>query len=472
MIALLVLPAAFGAEDFRGHTFYFGDLHAHTGVSPDASAMEYGNCKSPVVCGAMDELFETARANALDFVALTDHTTSSESEFNDLLDRIRDENSSTLVTIPAIELSHRSTTKMYGHKNLYVFQDDDTKLEDLDFDSLKANIGIKTDCAVDIWMNAAYLSNTIGPSLLVSHHPTAQAVMTTDWSCHHGGYEPVVEVYSGWGNALTDRPDYDPPDLTSDYTRQDASASSATIDQALESFDMTVGFIAGTDLHDTRPGMTCDTATGGHGAHAYGGGLTMVVLDDSAPLKRSSIYGELVARRTLATTGPRMPVLVEWTTDDGTVHSIGEQLRVPNSATKTTVTVRVPAAWQGYVTGVEAIGHTAELALTETSPGKWELPITNSSIPGWLYVAVEIDGEALYGAGVCEDGGDDDREFVWSSPTWFYRSAIPAPIADADGDGYDEVLDCDDSDDSVHPWATEVIRDDVDQDCNGYDKKS
>ncbi|MCB9745207.1 MAG: hypothetical protein H6740_21680 [Alphaproteobacteria bacterium] len=49
-------------------------------------------------------------------------------------------------------------------------------------------------------------------------------------------------------------------------------------------------------------------------------------------------------------------------------------------------------------------------------------------------------------------------------------------VVDADGDGYVSAADCpangtdcDDADDSVHPWATEVPNDGIDQDCNGSD---
>jgi len=44
----------------------------------------------------------------------------------------------------------------------------------------------------------------------------------------------------------------------------------------------------------------------------------------------------------------------------------------------------------------------------------------------------------------------------------------PAPVTDVDGDGYG-ADDCDDMDPSVHPGATEVCGDHVDQDCSGSD---
>ena len=57
-------------------------------------------------------------------------------------------------------------------------------------------------------------------------------------------------------------------------------------------------------------------------------------------------------------------------------------------------------------------GYSTKIALSEGTKGNWSVSIPNATMPDWLYVSVEIDGEALYGAGVCDDGGDDDREFV------------------------------------------------------------
>jgi hypothetical protein len=464
--AILAVSTALAADDFRGHTFYFGDLHAHTGVSPDGCAVEYGNCTEPLVCGSVADVFETARANALDFVAFTDHTTSNDKDFNDLLGRVRSENSRTLVTIPAIEIGIGDSRHNYGHKNMYVFQDDDSKLDGLTFDELKAYRQIEDDCAADAYFNAARLNAQFGPTLMWAHHPAAQAVSTTDWSCHNEAYEPVVEVYSDWGNSLEFAPDYDPVSLDVDDNSIDVSSSQGTVHHALD-MGLILGFVGGTDLHDTRPGMTCGRRYKGN----YGGGLTMVTLDESQVFKRSAIYDELVAHRTMATTGPRMPVMVEWTMRDGDVKSIGEQLRIPTEDS-TKLAVYVPPSWDSYVVEVNAIGSSTSIPLSEAKTGHWSVSIPNATMPDWLYVSVEIDGAALYGPGGCDDGGEDDREFIWSSPTWFYHSAPPAPVPDDDGDGFDAIIDCDDTDDTVHPGAIEVIRDDIDQDCDGRDQKS
>jgi hypothetical protein len=45
----------------------------------------------------------------------------------------------------------------------------------------------------------------------------------------------------------------------------------------------------------------------------------------------------------------------------------------------------------------------------------------------------------------------------------------PSGPEDADGDGYNSDVDCNDNDNSVYPGAPEIAHDGIDQDCNGYD---
>lgn len=47
----------------------------------------------------------------------------------------------------------------------------------------------------------------------------------------------------------------------------------------------------------------------------------------------------------------------------------------------------------------------------------------------------------------------------------------PSLDADGDGDGHEAPADCDDSDAAVHPDASDVTKDGVDQNCDGIDGK-
>jgi len=86
--------------------------------------------------------------------------------------------------------------------------------------------------------------------------------------------------------------------------------------------------------------------------------------------------------------------------------------------------------------------------------------------------------------GILDDGdaeGDEDFSVglanpsggaTLGSPTTTTVTIVddePSGPADVDGDGYTTDDDCDDNDAGVYPGATEVVKDGVDQDCNGYD---
>jgi hypothetical protein len=66
---------------------------------------------------------------------------------------------------------------------------------------------------------------------------------------------------------------------------------------------------------------------------------------------------------------------------------------------------------------------------------------------------------------------DTDNNIICGFVTSLSPFVVAAPPADpdVDGDGFPQSTDCNDNDANVHPGATEVCEDGVDNDCSGGD---
>ncbi|MFZ5480020.1 MAG: MopE-related protein [Myxococcota bacterium] len=457
MFSVLLATGALASETFGAHTYYFGDLHAHTGISLDAGSADLGNCSGS--CGDIAEFFDTARANGLDFVATTDHVNgTAAADVADweafLADTIAaNDPTGGFVTIPGGELwfTLRGAGDL-GHKTLLLFGDD-AVLATLTLDDVRPNRTATTVAAcADIWTFMDGLVAGFGDALLLPHHPAVLMPMPTDWTCHDPAWEVAVEVYSEHGNSLADDTTYDVPGSS--------VVSASTVHAGVADYGLSFGFVGGTDEHDTRPGGTCELDTE-HPTHPYGGGLTVVVLESSLPFDRGAIRDAIAARQTWVTTGPRVPATVAWTSAGLPLGGLGDALAVPVGE-DLEVRVEVPSGHLSHVTGVDVVTEGARWSLVEDGTGGFDGVVPAAEVPSWAYVEVEVDGASFYGgAGVCDDGGDD-WEYVWSSPSWIQLRT------DWDLDGIESTAgDCDDLDASVYPGAVEVWYDGVDQDCDG-----
>ena len=411
---------AHAAETFEGFRFYVGDPHVHTGLSHDGGSADLHDCSND--CGDFAAVFDTARANGLDWLVMADHVNgspaSSVNEFRYGLAAAlaADDPESGLVVVPGAEVFFLAgVDHPLGHKTLLLFGDNRqlATLQERDVQPTGGVTDVIADCAaIAPWMGA--LTARFGPALLIPHHPAMSRPMPTDWSCHYDAYEPAVEVYSQHGNSLDLDPSWD--------VGWAGVSESGTVTAALapDRYGLRLGFMAGTDSHDTRPGSVCGL-DGQHPEMPYGGGLTLAVADEPDPFDRTALRDIIIARHTWATTGTTIPAVVEYRAGEAMVGGVGDPLDVGVDAALS-VEVRVPAEWTDAVVAVDAVGDAREWGMTRSENG-WSVPIEPGERPVYVYVRITVDGALLYGEAGCTDGGGDALEYEWSSPSWLLAAA-------------------------------------------------
>lgn len=460
----LAAPFVRAAELFGADVFYLGDPHAHTGVSVDGGSADLGDCE--VSCGDFATVIGTAHDNGLDWVAFADHVNgnqaASAADYAMLTETSIDGNDPAggFVTLPAAEVWFKlETGDDLGHKTLLMFGDD-TVLSGLALSDVQprgTSASSMASCS-DIWTWMEELTAAFGPALLTPHHPSLTTPMPTDWSCHSDTWEPAVEVYSAHGNSMTASVTYDPP--------WSGPTESGTVEAALDPgrYALRMGFIGGTDSHDTRPGSICDIDPEMTN-HPYGGGLTIAVIPEWVGFDRSSLYDAIVTHHTYATTGPLIPLAVTWGSGGALLGVMGDELGLP-AGQPLDISVSIPAVHASAVTAVTLTGPDGTVAeLGAAGQGGWAATLNAADVPAYLFVAVELDGAVVYSSAGCADGGADAVEWLWASPSWV--ETVPGDL-DLDGVTWAEG-DCNDGDATISAAAPEIWYDGVDQDCDGND---
>ena len=468
IFGLLVIAApapAAGWELLGGRAFYFGELHAHSGLSGDGASSDLGNCEVGG-CGNLADYYANARGLAgLDFASLTDHLNGQFAiaaedwpEIVALTEAGHDPDAGFVTLLGGeMQLTLSDGTDL-GHRN-YLFFGEPGDAADVTLDDL-LRINLLDSCE-EMWEAVREMETRVGPLLFVPHHPAASLPMATRWWCQDERLAPLVEVYSSHGNSrdTPDRDDFDPLHF--------AYVDGCTVNEALASavHGLHLGLIGGTDFHDTWPGMVCHTDVT-HGDQAYGGSLTGVFLDGDRPLDRASLYDAMLHRRTFATSGPRVPVLFSLVDGSGNEVAVAGDVLAPPPTEAVYARVTFPVDLAPYVLDVELYDSAqVPTSLPEQAPGVHELPLSWWQAPWFGYAIVHLDGGSWYADQgiVCEDGGDNTEERIWTSPIWIEQ----LDDQDDDGDGYSEVDgDCDDMLASVYPGATELDNH-LDDDCDG-----
>lgn len=410
MLSLLLCPSLAG-EDFAGQGYFLGELHSHTGASGDGGSSDLGDCS--VDCAAVGDLAATARAAGLDFVAVTDHVngpaTATAQDFSQVWNRLLGDHDPAggLVTIPGAELWLRwPDGSAIGHKDLLLFGEDAAALAGFRLVNAQPNGDDSltiADCE-DLWAWMASVEAAFGAALLLPHHPALSVPMETDWGCHDSRWSPAVEVYSKHGNSLAAPATFDDP--------WSPMVPESTVEAALDQ-GLALGFVGGTDAHDTRPGSVC-TLDPEAPDHPYGGGLTVAVLPGGEPLDRTGLHRAITEHRTYITTGPLVPVDVDWRVEGVSQGGHGAAPQVAVDGVLEGV-ITLPVGWAASVQSVRLRGSDVWWAADPAGEGVWSVSVPATELSAWVYVDVTLAGTQ---PGDCDDGGDDALEHLWLSPIW------------------------------------------------------
>jgi hypothetical protein len=233
---------------------YFGDLHVHT---------EYSMCGKPNN-RSISENVGIAKERGHDFVAVTDHAEHMDlDKWEKYFREIREAGEEhDILTIPAIEW----TSFEHGHRNIYFLTDKTPPY----FSSQT----FETDHPKKL---AEFFERHGIEAFAVPHHP-AYISHLADFRSVDPRTEPLVEIYSTWGNSeQRNAPLQDTHDTMPGGYVRDALAQGCRL-----------GFIGGGDVHNTLPGD---------------GGLAAVIAPE---LTREGIYRALKERFCYATSGDRI----------------------------------------------------------------------------------------------------------------------------------------------------------------------
>jgi hypothetical protein len=259
-----------------GLQLFWGDLHAqsehHVMHSQKMDFRQTGWSKG-ISCGTLDECYRYARdVSMLDFVAMTDQGACLTDAWEFCQDKVRQYHQpGRFVTFKGYEAG-----SPLGHRNvIYATDDIESPLDAKLFNTFHP------DVVFDRYRRR-------GDAIMIPHHVKTW----TDWDYHDPELEPLMEIYSCWGQSES-------PGLELWNKGQTPGAG------AWEAFrrGYRMGLIASSDNHVGMPGRSYP---GDRQIHTpFPGGLCAVWAKE---LTREALFGSLQRRQCYGTTGARIIV--------------------------------------------------------------------------------------------------------------------------------------------------------------------
>lgn len=432
-----------------GGRWTWGDLHAHSRWSNDGCEDPDNDCLARGDLPAAD-FFANAADEGLDFAAITDHaeweTFRPEGAdgpelavWDGQAEAVANALTGLVLPLLGYEWTRSSsawseTHQLGSHRTVLLSDpsacdayrvagqigvDDDwvPELGDWYFSSAN-NVSALTVAGLWEALDAAAETCEAGVRWLsFAHHPAYERPQVTDWLVDENTptQERLVEICSEHGCSECADPSAEGCDFgyNEDQVYYPDGSAQTALDQGYQ-----LGFVGGTDSHDSRPGSLGDGPSrvawwldsDGDGAddtpaRQFGDGAITGALVNG-PLSAEALFDSLEARRTVASTGPRPDLRVFARGASGTLYAPG--MAIPTTDAPIVLSLTLDAREDersGASFGrVDLIGTGGELV-----DGSEELEVAWSWTPefgDWAYLRLRYQHE------------DGSEERVWVSP-WF-----------------------------------------------------
>ena len=257
-------------EMLDSYDLFWGDIHGHCGVDDGV--------------GKLSNYFSHGKEFALlDFTAISAHAEYlTVPEWNKIKEMANKLNKPGKFVV----LNGFEWTSPKGHKNVYTPQEELQIIRSTDYTE-RHKEGVEK-----FWHQMKELNDQ--DVVVIPHH----TLDGHEWDLHDPKSERLVEIYSMWGS--------------SEYKNNplwDKDQEGPSVRELLDA-GAKLGFTGGSDNHEGRPGLSADSegTKSRYGNLTFKNGLTAVLAKD---LTRWSIFNALLSRRTFATTGNRMVLLLK-----------------------------------------------------------------------------------------------------------------------------------------------------------------
>jgi hypothetical protein len=360
-------PSAPIASD--GLQLFWGDLHAqseHHVMHSQTKDFRQEVWSKGISCGTLDECYQYGReVSLLDFVAITDQGACLTKKWEYCQEKVREHHRpGEFIVFKGYEAG-----SPLGHRNVIYASDE----IDPPFDAKRFN-NFHPNVVFDYYRGRSDV-------LIIPHHVKTW----TDWSYHDPELEPVMEVYSCWGQSES-------PGL--DLWGKGQTPGAGAWEALRRGYKL--GIMASSDNHVGMPGRSYPGDRQDH--TPFKGGLCAIWAEG---LTRDSLFGAIKARHCYGTTGAR--ILLRFAIDKRPMGAILDDAKA--------------AKWLSFeIQGTDAI-HRVEI-IHNSSIWKTVIPERRSEsftrtieIPaaaaGFFYIRVF----------------QNDGERAWSSPIWITESA-------------------------------------------------